>query len=351
MQRNRVLAFLMLAAQLLVKIPETCAKFPALIVFGDSTVDSGNNNQISTVLKSNFQPYGRDYFDGKATGRFSNGRIAPDFISEGLGLKNAVPAYLDPAYNIADFATGVCFASAGTGLDNATSAVLSVMPLWKEVEYYKEYQTRLRSYLGEEKANEIISESLYLISIGTNDFLENYYLLPRKLRKYSVNEYQYFLIGIAADFVTDIYRLGARKMSLSGLSPFGCLPLERTTQLFYGSKCIEEYNIVARDFNIKMEEKVFQLNRDLNGIQLVFSNPYDLVSEIIYHPEAFGFENVRSACCGTGYYEMSYLCDKMNPFTCSDASKYVFWDSFHPTEKTNAIVANHVLKYDLSRFQ
>lgn len=124
MQRNRVLVFLLLVAQLLVLISETDAKVPALIVFGDSTVDSGNNNQISTVLKSNFQPYGRDYFDGKATGRFSNGRIAPDFISEGLGLKNAVPAYLDPAYNIADFATGVCFASAGTGLDNATSAVL-----------------------------------------------------------------------------------------------------------------------------------------------------------------------------------------------------------------------------------
>lgn len=162
------------------------------------------------------------------------------------------------------------------------------MPLWKEVEYYKEYQIRLRSYLGEENANGIISEALYLISIGTNDFLENYYLLPRKLRKYSVNEYQNFLIGIAADFVTDIYRLGARKMSWSGLSPFGCLPLERTTQLFYGSKCIEEYNIVARDFNTKMEMKVYQLNRELDGIQLVFSNPYDLVSEIIYHPEAFG---------------------------------------------------------------
>jgi hypothetical protein len=31
---------------------------------------------------------------------------------------------LDPAYTIADFATGVCFASAGTGYDNATSDVL-----------------------------------------------------------------------------------------------------------------------------------------------------------------------------------------------------------------------------------
>ncbi|VVB11418.1 unnamed protein product [Arabis nemorensis] len=351
MPPNRVLAFLLFAAQLFVQIPETGAKVPALIVFGDSTVDSGNNNQISTVLKSNFQPYGRDYFGGKPTGRFSNGRIAPDFISEGLGLKNAVPAYLDPAYNIIDFATGVCFASAGTGLDNATASVLSVMPLWKEVEYYKEYQTRLRSYLGEEKANEIIGEALYLISIGTNDFLENYYLVPRKLRRYSVSQYQNFLIEIAGDFITDIYRLGARKMSLSGLSPFGCLPLERTTQIFYGSKCIEEYNTVARDFNTKLNEKVSKLNSELIGIQLVFSNPYDLVSQIINHPEAFGFHNVRSACCGTGYYEMSYLCDKMNPFTCSDASRYVFWDSFHPTEKTNAIVASHVLKNDLSRFQ
>uniref|UniRef100_A0A1J3FU62 GDSL esterase/lipase n=1 Tax=Noccaea caerulescens TaxID=107243 RepID=A0A1J3FU62_NOCCA len=352
MLQNRVfLAILLIAAQFLAQIHETDAKVPALIVFGDSTVDSGNNNQISTVLKSNFEPYGRDYLDGKATGRFSNGRIATDFISEGFGLKNAVPAYLDPAYNIADFATGVCFASAGTGLDNATSDVLSVVPLWKEVEYYKEYQTRLRSYMGEEKANEVIREALYLISIGTNDFLENYYLVPRKLRKYTVNEFQDFLIGIAGDFMTDIYRLGARKMTFSGLTPFGCLPLERTTQILYGSKCIEEYNIVAKDFNTKMEAKVFKLNRELHGLQLVFSNPYDLVSDILNHPEAFGFENVRSACCGTGLYEMSYLCDKMNPFTCSDASKYVFWDSFHPTEKTSSIVANYVLQHDLSRFQ
>lgn len=100
------------------------AKVPAVIVFGDSTVDSGNNNQILTILKSNFRPYGRDFLEGRPTGRFSNGRIPPDFISEGFGLKPAVPAYLDPTYNISDFATGVCFASAGTGYDKATSDVL-----------------------------------------------------------------------------------------------------------------------------------------------------------------------------------------------------------------------------------
>lgn len=100
------------------------AKVPAIIVFGDSSVDSGNNNAIKTLLKSNFKPYGRDFYGGQPTGRFSNGRVPPDFISEAFGLKPTIPAYLDPAFTIADFATGVCFASAGTGFDNATSDVL-----------------------------------------------------------------------------------------------------------------------------------------------------------------------------------------------------------------------------------
>lgn len=110
--------------QILIHFAKTGAKVPAIIVFGDSSVDAGNNNVISTLLKSNFEPYGRDFFGGRPTGRFSNGRIPPDFISEAFGLKPIVPAYFDSLYSISDFATGVCFASAGTGYDNATSDVL-----------------------------------------------------------------------------------------------------------------------------------------------------------------------------------------------------------------------------------
>ena len=103
----------------------TAAKVSAFIVFGDSTVDTGNNNFIPTVARGNFPPYGRDMAGGaNPTGRFCNGRLPPDFISEALGLPPLVPAYLDPAYGIQDFARGVCFASAGTGLDNKTAGVL-----------------------------------------------------------------------------------------------------------------------------------------------------------------------------------------------------------------------------------
>lgn len=47
---------------------------------------------------------------------------------------------------------------------------------------------------------------------------------------------------------------------------------------------------------------------------------------------------------------MGYMCNKFNPLTCADADKYVFWDAFHPTEKTNRIVADHVVKHSLAEF-
>ena len=53
--------------------------FPAVLMFGDSILDTGNNNYIQTIVKANFKPYGRDFFGGKFTGRFSNGRIPSDF--------------------------------------------------------------------------------------------------------------------------------------------------------------------------------------------------------------------------------------------------------------------------------
>jgi phospholipase/lecithinase/hemolysin len=99
------------------------AKATALIVFGDSTVDSGNNDFWPTTARANYPPYGRDFPGGKATGRFCDGLMSTDYLSEYLGLRNIVPAYLDPGYTIKDFAIGVNFASAGTGLDDATAAV------------------------------------------------------------------------------------------------------------------------------------------------------------------------------------------------------------------------------------
>ncbi|KAG2712660.1 hypothetical protein I3760_04G136500 [Carya illinoinensis] len=343
-------SWLLILVHILILVAKSKAKVPAIIVFGDSSVDAGNNNQIQTIARSNFDPYGRDFPGGRPTGRFSNGRIPPDFISEAFGLKPVIPAYLDPMYNISDFATGVCFASAGTGYDDATSDVLGVIPLWREVELYKDYQKTLKDYVGEGKANEILSEALYLISMGTNDFLENYYTLPNRQSQFTIKQYEDFLIILARNFIQELYELGARKMSLTGVPPMGCLPLERTTNIMDNHGCVDRYNNLAMEFNGKLKGLVAMLNKELPGLELVFADAFNIFMQIITRPSTYGFEVVEVGCCGTGTFEMSYLCDPQSPFTCRDANKYVFWDAFHPSEKTSQIISHYLFKMFLAKF-
>jgi len=55
-------------------------KVGALFIFGDSTVDCGNNNYLLTIARANFPPFGMDFDTHLPTGRFCNGRLTEDFI-------------------------------------------------------------------------------------------------------------------------------------------------------------------------------------------------------------------------------------------------------------------------------
>lgn len=54
-------------------------RVPCYFIFGDSLVDSGNNNDLETAAKANYPPYGID-FPGGVNGRFTNGRTMADMI-------------------------------------------------------------------------------------------------------------------------------------------------------------------------------------------------------------------------------------------------------------------------------
>lgn len=55
---------------------------PAIITFGDSAVDVGNNDYLPTIYKANYPPYGRDFVNHQATGRFCNGKLATDITGK-----------------------------------------------------------------------------------------------------------------------------------------------------------------------------------------------------------------------------------------------------------------------------
>lgn len=171
-----------------------------------------------------------------------------------------------------------------------------MIPLWKQLEYYKGYQKNLSAYLGENKAKETITDALHLISLGTNDFLENYYTMPGRASQFTPEQYQTFLAGIAENFIRRLYDLGARKISLGGLPPMGCLPLERTTNIAGGNECVARFNNIALEFNDKLKNLTTKLNQELSGIKLVFSNPYYIMLSIIKKPELYGMLSPPKPC-------------------------------------------------------
>jgi len=113
--------------------------FPAILIFGDSTVDTRNNNFIPTIFKL-ITPHMVKIFPGHtATGRFSNGKLIPDMVASRLGIKEFVPPFLDPKLSNDDMRTGVSFASAGIGFDDLTAMVSKAIPVMKQIDLFKNY--------------------------------------------------------------------------------------------------------------------------------------------------------------------------------------------------------------------
>ncbi|RZC75272.1 hypothetical protein C5167_050756 [Papaver somniferum] len=92
------------------------SKPSAFFVFGDSLVDPGNNNRLDNIAKYNVWPNGIDFPGGIPTGRYTNGRTAVDFLAQGLGFKNFIPAYNNPATAGEIVFHGVNYASGGSGI-------------------------------------------------------------------------------------------------------------------------------------------------------------------------------------------------------------------------------------------
>ncbi|KAI8010601.1 GDSL esterase/lipase [Camellia lanceoleosa] len=82
-----ILVLLFLSSSSLPLMTQASTSVLAFYVFGDSTVDAGNNNIIEDGIKANFYPCGVDY-NNQSTGRFANGLTAVDFmVSRGVGLE------------------------------------------------------------------------------------------------------------------------------------------------------------------------------------------------------------------------------------------------------------------------
>lgn len=322
------------------------ALVPGVMIFGDSVVDAGNNNRLATLVRADFPPYGRDFPATHApTGRFCNGKLATDYTVESLGLSSYPPAYLseEAQSNNKSLLHGANFASGAAGYLDATAALYGAMSLSRQAGYFREYQSRVGSSAGEQRARELTSGSIYVVSAGTSDYVQNYYVNPMLSAAYTPDQFADALMQPFTSFVEGLYNLGARRIGVTSLPPMGCLPASVT--LFGGGNdgCVERLNNDSLTFNRKLGVAADAVKRRHPDLKLVVFDIYQPLLDLVQNPTNAGFFESRRACCGTGTIETSVLCHQGAPGTCTNATGYVFWDGFHPTDAANKVLADALL--------
>ncbi|OAY80717.1 GDSL esterase/lipase EXL1 [Ananas comosus] len=325
--------------------PNNRMKIPAMFTFGDSIIDPGNNNHRVTSAKCNYPPYGKDFIGHQPTGRFSNGKLTTDFLASGLGIKELLPPYLRVHLSPEDLLTGVSFASGGCGYDPLTSALVNAISMTGQLRLFGEYKERLKAIAGEERAEYIVSESVYLACTGTDDIANTYFGTPFRKTHYDISSYLDFVVSNAEKFLRQLRQMGAKKILFVGLPPIGCVPSQRTLAGGILRECEPMRNEAAQVFNSRIQNKISELRNEesFRGTIVVYVDIYDILLDFIQRPYAYGFEESTRGCCGTGLIEVTALCNSITATTCPDDTKFVFWDSFHPTEKAYKIIADYIL--------
>ncbi|KAJ3678589.1 hypothetical protein LUZ60_002392 [Juncus effusus] len=317
---------------------------PAVFAFGDSIVDPGNNNQLMTLAKGNFPPYGQDFYGHVPTGRFSNGKIPTDLIASGFGVKDLLPPYVGYDLSPQDILTGVSFASGASGFDPLTSHMANVISMPGQLKLFGEYKERLKQIAGEENMDKIISKAFYLICVGTDDIANTYFGPTFRSVIYDIPSYVDSLLSNATSFIEQLQTTGARNIGLVGLPPIGCIPSQRTLGGGIARDCEPRRNYGAQLFNSGIQKEFEKILKrpHTQGTKLTYINIYDILIDLIQQPEAYGFEETHKGCCGTGILETAVFCNSGTSDTCADVSQYVFWDGYHPTEKAYKIIVKHI---------
>ncbi|KAH9728197.1 GDSL esterase/lipase [Citrus sinensis] len=319
------------------------AEARAFFVFGDSLVDSGNNNYLATTARADAPPYGIDFPTHRPTGRFSNGFNIPDIISQRIGQSEAPLPYLSPELNGQRLLIGANFASAGIGILNDTGIqFVNIIRMFRQLDYFAEYQRRVSAVIGAQQARQLVNRALVLITVGGNDFVNNYYLVPysARSRQFTLPNYVKYIISEYRKLLMRLYELGARRVLVTGTGPLGCVPAELALRGSNGG-CSAELQRATSLYNPQLEQMLQEINRKIGQTVFIAANTQQTHMDFISNPQAYGFTTAKVACCGQGPNNGLGLCTALSNL-CPNRQLYAFWDPFHPSEKANRLIVEQI---------
>ncbi|KAK9110857.1 hypothetical protein Sjap_018917 [Stephania japonica] len=315
---------------------------PAMFAFGDSIIDCGNNNYLSSIAKANYLPYGID-FNGWPSGRFTNSRTIIDLLGEKIGLPY-LPPYADPTTIGSRVVYGVNYASAAAGiLDETGQHYGERFSLSQQVLSFENTLNQLRYQIGgSANLTRYLAKSIAVLVLGSNDYINNY-LLPTLYptsQLYNTTQFANLLLNHYTRQLLALHSLGLRKFFIAGVGPLGCIPNQRGTGQAPPGRCLDYVNQMLGPFNEGLRALVDQLNSRHHdqGAIFAYGNTYGAVGDILNNPVVYGFSVVDRGCCGVLNLERITCLPFSTP--CPDRNQFVFWDAFHATQGVYAVLAH-----------
>ncbi|XP_031266742.1 GDSL esterase/lipase 4-like [Pistacia vera] len=308
-----------------------------LFVFGDSLFDTGNNPHLPAnegrFPTGTLWPYGITFFH-KPTGRISDGRLLPDFIATNAKLRLPVP-YLEER---GVFIDGINFASAGSGVlgESETAAICpssSSINLGVQLQYFKTVVKQLEQLLGHEEAQSLLHRSVFLFSIGGNDYMRFNMNSDPTLSE------QVELVGQVMGNYTaaleEFYALGVKKIGFQNVGPLSCMPNVRQKTNNVEVDCVDRFMSQATLYNSFLATVLEQYELKHPGFKYALFDYYNALRDRILHPTEHGFKVGNVGCRGSGVLN-GENCSTQEPFNlCEDVNVCVFFDGGHHTDRAN----------------
>ena len=296
-------------------------KYPALLVFGDSLSDTGNDfiattaQQMTPAIPPSVSPYAT-YWNG----RFTNGPVAVEYMWQ--LMRSAPTAEVAPSLHPAVMTQpGVSFAFGGSasGVSNLTPSGFAVPGLLGQVGIFTTALNGTRAR----------SDALYTVWSGSNDYLQN------------ISGSPYKVVGNVALAIKGLYAAGARDFLVPNLPNLGRTPQIQAAGLG------PQFTKLTREHNALLALTVAVLDRTLPNSRFVQVDVYGLGESLI-----------ESGSVITDLPATEYLapgspakdCLFLNPASCinvpttSYLPSFLFWDVLHPTTQVHAAIGTSMYK-------
>ncbi|RLM55021.1 hypothetical protein C2845_PM10G21670 [Panicum miliaceum] len=201
-----------------------------------------------------------------------------------MGFQRSPPAYLSLTPRSSRLVVrglgGVNYASGGAGILDSTFAGRNI-PLSKQVRNFGTTRAQMVASLGSTAANDALSQSLFLIAIGTNDMAA----FAITQQQSDVAAFYGSLISNYSTAITELYGMGARKFGVINVGQIGCAPLQRA-QSPTGA-CADGMNALAAGFDDALRSLLGRLGSDqqrLQGLAYSLGDLYGLMQATIADP-------------------------------------------------------------------